>query len=374
MADGIGAAAVGLEEVVGVDEPQAVEAREAAGDRGLAGRGRAAEPEDGWAHGRRSTSLPRACPDSLDLVGARRVGPVEDLGDDRAQAPQLDEAAERREPFGVRPHDDEARPLPVAGEATERRQHRPAEDHGAAAGGDPDAAAGGEERLALLVGRAPGGIEDDLVGGVVPDPVLLLVVDRPLGPELPHEALVAPARHGGDPGAEGGGDLDREVTDAAGGAHDERALARLELAELHQRLQGGQARERQGRGLLPGEPRRLGRGARLGGERPLGVAAAARRAEVGHDRIARRERRDLGAHGLDLAGDVAAEHQREAAGADEPQPAAAHLPVDRVDAGRAHPHEHLPGAGLGPRHLGEVEPLRPAVAVDDHRAHGGRRG
>ena len=79
-----------------------------------------------------------------------------------------------------------------------------------------------------------------------------------------------------------------------------------------------------------------------------------------------REPRDAAAELLDHAGDVPADGERRLA---EEAAARPHLPVDRVDAGGGHAHEHLGRAGLGPGDLDELEHLGPAERRLADRSH-----
>ena len=81
----------------------------------------------------------------------------------------------------------------------------------------------------------------------VPVEVLPGVVDDVVGAERADQAEVAGAGHAGDVGTERLGQLHGVAADATGGADDEHALAGLDPADIGQRLEGGDARNRCGR-------------------------------------------------------------------------------------------------------------------------------
>ncbi len=64
-----------------------------------------------------------------------------------------------------------------------------------------------------------------------------------------------------------------------------------------------------------------------------------------------------------VAGDEVGELRAE----NRPRLAAGLLPVDRVDAGRLHPHQHRVRPGLRSRQLGDVG--NEAVGIESHRTH-----
>jgi hypothetical protein len=200
----------------------------------------------------------------------------------------------------------------------------------------------------------------------------LVAVDRRRA-EAPHQ-IVLPGRDGGeDPGAEGGGQLHRDVADAAGAALDQHGLALAHPGAIDQPFPGGDRDQRQCRGLAHREIGRLRRqqrriDRRVFGQRALMAADAARHAI---DLVARPETRDAGADRRHRAGEVDAEHRRQrvlgmgrGAGAD--------LEVERVDAARGDPHQHLALGRHRPRQLGRAQRL--VRAVQHQSAHRGEIG
>ena len=187
---------------------------------------------------------------------------------------------------------------------------------------------------------------------------LARVVDRLVGAELGQERVLGRARRPDHVRAARLGDLHRQVPDAAGGGEDQHALSGLDVGRLDERLPGRQPGERQRAGLDVAEPVRDPRELARGRGDVLGVGGRlAREARHPEDAVSGLEARHAAADLLDDAGDVPADRERRLA---EEAAARPDLPVDRVDAGRAHADEHLGRARLGPRHLGELEHLGPA--------------
>jgi hypothetical protein len=159
------------------------------------------------------------------------------------------------------------------------------------------------------------------------------------------------------------------VPHASRRAGDEGRAARPEPPQVAQRLECREARDRH-RGR-PGETERTrlqGRVDFLDG-RVLGVTASRTRAQESGDRIAWPEPRDARPDPLDPARGVAPEHEREPQPEDRPEHPPADLPVDRVHPRRADADEDLAGLRLRRRDLAHLEPVAPAVPVDDHGLH-----
>ena len=200
----------------------------------------------------------------------------------------------------------------------------------------------------------------------------LVAVDR-RGAEAPHQ-VVLPGRGGGeDPGAEGVGQLHRDMADAAGAALDQHGLALPHPGAVDQPFPGGDRDQRQRRGLAHREIGRLRRqqrrvDRRVFGQRALVAADAARHAI---DLVARPEAGDARPDRRDRAGEVDAEHRRQrvpgmgrGAGAD--------LEVERVDAAGGDPHQHLALGRHRPRQLRWTQ--RPVRPVQHQSAHRGEIG
>jgi hypothetical protein len=139
------------------------------------------------------------------------------------------------------------------------------------------------------------------------------------------------------------------------------------------RLQGGKAGNRDGRGLLEGEVPRFGRqlvrpGARVLGEGALGDA---------EHLVAHRQRRHGRADRLDAPGDLTAPHPG-LGGADSVAreahrvgQAGHEVPDAPVHAGRVYAQQHLTVADRGPGGLPEAQRLAGlAVMLLDDRLHG----
>ena len=159
-------------------------------------------------------------------------------------------------------------------------------------------------------------------------------------------------------------DLDGVRPDPAGGADDQHLVAGLDPAGGADRLEGGEAGDRQRGGLLEGESGRLAghpglRHHRQLGEGPVGCADDLVPDGDGGDLLA-----DLG----DDAGHVAARNgvlgttqaEGEADGVGVP---GHQVPGAAVHAGGADAHDHVARTGGRVRHLGEGQLLAAAVAV-----------
>ena len=268
-------------------------------------------------------------------------------------------------------HHDPSRPLLLAEEPRGPREDPVEERPRADERGDVDPALMGQRRLAVLIGAVADGVEEDVPGIVAAGEILLFVVDRLPRSQGLDEFEVPAAGDARHPRSQGGGDLDGEVPHPAGGAVDQRPLARGQLPLVAQRLEGREAGHRQRRRLLEGERRRLDRERRLPRQRQLGVGAPlAQEVDPAVDGVARLEAGHLGTDGVDLAGRVMAEDQRELRGHDQPQAPLADHPVDRIDARRPHAQADLPRPRLPRlRDLPHLETVAAAVAVDHRRFH-----
>src|SRR3984957_6278850 len=196
--------------------------------------------------------------------------------------------------------------------------------------------------------------------------ILRLVVDHLVGAEAAHVVEVRAAGGGDDARADVLGELDREARDAAGAALDQDGLAALQRERVLDREEGGEAGERERRGVdMRQRVGLLGDDGRLDGElfRIGAFLADVEHAEhrVAHLQIrARADRRDH-------AGEIPAEAERKrrllvVAGAP--------LPVGAVDARGVHVDHDL--AGLGHR-IGQVAVLQdfgPAEFFDENGLHG----
>jgi hypothetical protein len=100
------------------------------------------------------------------------------------------------------------------------------------------------------------------------------------------------------------GDLHGERADASRGADDQDLLAGLHVSAVADRLQGGQAGNRHGRGLCKGEVRGPGRELVGPGPRVLGEGTPGDAEHL----VAYRQRRHLCADRLDPPGDLPARH------------------------------------------------------------------
>ena len=124
--------------------------------------------------------------------------------------------------------------------------------------------------------------------------------------------------------------LDGEARHAAGTALDQDGLARLELQAVLDRAHGGEAGQRDRRGVDVAQRRRFLRHDGAADGDLLAVGAVAAGLQHAEHRVADPEVGDAGAERADRAGEVTAEDQRKVgllvfAGA--------HLPVRGVDAG-----------------------------------------
>jgi hypothetical protein len=195
------------------------------------------------------------------------------------------------------------------------------------------------------------------------------VVDDPCGAERAHELGLGGPADTGDGGAEVDGELDGERAHPSRGADDEHPITAAD-AGLAQRLEGGETRDGDGRGLLHGDGRRAGceageRQHRELGERPAGGAVHGIPDGVLGDAVAQRDDRAghvaPGDPVLRAAQTQAEPSQQGQAGHDVPRAA--------VDPGRGDANEHLAGAGGRVGHLGEGQLVAGAVLVLHDGSH-----
>ena len=224
-----------------------------------------------------------------------------------------------------------------------------------------------QDRLAFLEGADGDGVEDDIVALVRLREIFPGVIDQPVGAERFDEIEILSARDPGHLRPVLFCDLNGEVADAAGGAVDQDPVARLDLAEVAERLQGGQARDRKGGGLFEGEVLRFQRGIlfRDGGFFRAGPAGKGR--EEAEDVIADFEPRHRFPHLQDLAGEIRAGDPSLKAG--DLRVAGAELPVDRVDSGGINFHQELALMDVGLRGEGRFQDIRRTIPVVDDGLH-----
>lgn len=201
---------------------------------------------------------------------------------------------------------------------------------------------------------------------------LLGVVDQFRRSE-PAEPCV-PALPGGPhhPGPQVPCELDGEVPDATGGGVHQNPLPGGHVRGVHQDLPGRQRRQRHGGRLL------MAQGGRLAGELAgrsrdvLGVATGLS-GEPRHavHLVSGGQRGHPESDFLDHTGDIPAQGERRLAEHTRHTAALTGLPVDRVDTGGAHPHQHLGGQRLRPLDLRDAQHLRAAERVLYHRTHHG---
>src|SRR4051812_44577064 len=115
------------------------------------------------------------------------------------------------------------------------------------------------------------------------------------------------------------------AADAAGAAVDQDTHPLLHLRDLDERDPGGQARDAEARRLRGIDPDWYRRDRRLQEQGVLGMRPIAARIGNAGDELA-----------VELARTIAAERARESERKDLLEQAAAHLPVDRIHARRAH--------------------------------------
>ena len=136
------------------------------------------------------------------------------------------------------------------------------------------------------------------------------------------------------------------------------AEAKVTLRDLGKRDPSRQAGYAQARRGCRVQTSGHGRGCGLGQHGIFGMrAVGARIGNAGDERAVR------------LARAIAAERPGERQRKDACQHAAAHLPVDRIDARRFHLHPQLPGPGTRRGHILQAHHLRPAVAMNAQRPH-----
>ena len=184
----------------------------------------------------------------------------------------------------------------------------------------------------------------------------LAVIDHGIGAHrLAPGAALRPGGGGDHPQASPAGQLDRDRAHAAGAAEDQQAAPRvtaegIQPQPLEQRLPGGEAGERQRRGLGRIQRCRPGPDDRLLHQHPFGAAAGSADVTREPDPIARSERRHRRAHRLHHSCGIPAQQpRRRSAGLASRRQRGPHLGVHRVDRQRLHPHQQVvrPGSGFG---------------------------
>jgi hypothetical protein len=216
---------------------------------------------------------------------------------------------------------------------------------------------GVDARAAVLGGRRGGHV----VGAVV---------ERDVGAERPQRVLAAGTRGRQNPGAERLGELHGEGADAARARVDEDRLAGPQGEPAHDRLPGRAAGQRNGRGLLVRQGRRLARDDPGGRDQELGIRPVRVAEDLGSQPhlVADREVADARPERFHGAGRVIAEHRRQRDL--RPPSRLADLGVDGVGARHVHPHQHLAAVRRRPRGLAEPKDVRRAVGVQQGRLHG----
>ena len=198
-----------------------------------------------------------------------------------------------------------------------------------------------------------------------------VVVHYPVHAQFPQERLVARRRRADHVRALPLGQLGRDVAYAARRRVNQHRLAGLEVRHVEQRLPRGQGRQRQPGGLRIVHRIRLGHEVHRRRGHVFGVAAASPGpAHHATDRVAGPEVGDIRAQRLNHARYVPPRNERERV----MQPrryalARARLPVHRVDARGAYPHQHLPGLGLRPRRFIDPQAVEPAKLVYPYGFH-----
>jgi len=202
--------------------------------------------------------------------------------------------------------------------------------------------------------------------------VLAGVVDDVVGPERADQLQLPGAGHAGDPRAERLGELDRVRPHPAGRPEDQHPLTRLDLANVAERLEGGEPGDGHDRRLLEGQVGRLeGQVARRHAH-VLGVGAVGPAQHL----VTRLEPGHVAADRLDGPGDVHAPDpdlgpaHAEADEADQVRQAGHEVPDAPVQAGGTHPHQHLVVLWRGPVDVLVLQRLEAAVAVLDDGLHG----
>ena len=203
------------------------------------------------------------------------------------------------------------------------------------------------------------------------DEIFRGVVDNMGGSERPHEVDVPSAAHSGDLGAERYRDLHGERPDPSAGADHQHPLPGLNVANIADRVQGGDGRHRQRRRLFERKARWLGHKEGRVGDGVLGEGSPA----GAEDLIAALQTVHVRADGLDPARDVDARDpglrpgQADAHQAGDARVAAQHVPVVRIDRGGVHLDKHFARTDLGYLSVDQVEGFGRAVALLRDRFH-----
>jgi hypothetical protein len=218
-----------------------------------------------------------------------------------------------------------------------------------------------------------GGVHDEVPPpGPVGD-VLAGVVDDLVGADRTDQLQLGGAGDPGHPRAGRLGQLDRVRADPAGRPDDQDPLPWLDLADVAERLEGGDPGDGHDPRLLEADPCRLVREVVRRRAGVLGVGAVG----PAEDLVARLEPGHVGTDRLHGPGDVHAPDpdlgpaQPEADEADQVRQARHDVPHAPVQAGGVDPHQHLVVAGHRPVDVGVLQRLEPAVAVLDDGLHGG---
>ena len=242
--------------------------------------------------------MPRVCPASLSSCALATSSSRERPSDLHADVARGDERGDLGELLGVGAHDQQLRARPALSGLGLGRRPGDTDDHAALA----------HCRHERLGRRAADRVEHDVrvadnLGDVFGGIVNVLVGAQP-------QHVVAVARRAGADHARAGalGELHREVPDAAGGAGDERRLPALQTAAVEQRLPSGQAGDGNRCGLLVAHRRpaswRSPAPARPRARRTRRAGAKPNTSSPSREAVARGL--------LDRAGDVVAEHRRQA--------------------------------------------------------------
>ena len=217
----------------------------------------------------------------------------------------------------------------------------------------------------------PCDVEDDVVAVTTVDEVLARVVDDAVGADRSHQFRFRCAGNPSHLGAERLGQLDGERPHASPRADDQDSLTGSNLPLVANGLEGGVARDGDGRCLLEGEVRRLGREPVRAGAGVLGEGAVAGaehlvpRLKLGHVLADR-----LDASGdIETANGVLGRAEPEARDPDQVRQPCHQVPDALVDPGRVHPDKHLVVADHRPVDLPELQDVGRAVSVLDDCLH-----
>lgn len=199
----------------------------------------------------------------------------------------------------------------------------------------------------------------------------LRVVHDLVRAQLAQPVVLRGARRADDMGPEVLGELHRQVSHAARRRVDQYPLTRFHARRVHERLPGGQARQRHGRRRVVVDRAGLERELPRGRRHILGVRGGRTR-EPGHPvhLVAHLQRVHTEADLRHDTGHVPAQDERRCAEETGHATALTGLPVDRIHARRVDPYQHLGGNRGGPRAFGEAQHLGAAEGVLGDRAHG----